>query len=230
MYNPIVKSLVTGVAAAVVLAGCSHGAPSATVQTKAASAVEAQSADADRPYIQPSKSLGGIAIEDDNRLGLTPEKAETKARERASEWRPDAELRFVAWGVLKWQLLSAVSHIFYSPSTKEILVVKTLLREKWQNADAYDHVVVTKPAAVLQPLKPDYKIPGARALKLARNHFFFGRPVTLMTLSHPPKLPFAFWGAIGGNVGEANVVLVHANTGQSISAKGIDPFPKEWNR
>jgi hypothetical protein len=120
-----------------------------------------------------------------------------------------------------------VSHVFYSPSAKEVLVVKTLMREKWQNADAFDHVVVTKPAGVLQALGSNYKIPGDRALKLVRKHFVFSRPITAMTLSHPPKLPFAFWLAAGGLV-DGNVVLVHASTGQSISMTRIDPFPKEW--
>jgi hypothetical protein len=222
--HPILKSLVTGVAGAALLAACSHTTPNTPVQPQAA-ALSAQSTDADRPEVAPSKALGRVSLADDSRFGLTPEKAEGKARERATAWHSDAELRFVAWGVVKWELLSAVSHIFYSPSTHEVLVVKTLLRDKWQDANAFNQVVVTKPAEVLQSLDSGYKIDGDRALKLARRHFIFGKhPVSLVTLSHPPKLPFAFWGIIS----PSTVVLVHANTGQSISNHGIDPFPKEW--
>lgn len=227
MANPIVKALVTGVATGALLVGCAHSAPSSQVQPKAGTSSQALSTEAERADIAPSKRLGGVAIEDDSRLGLSPEKVEAKARERATAWHADAELRFVGWGVLMFQPLSAVSHVFYSPSTEEVLVVKTLMREKWQNADAFDHVVVTKPAGVLQPLQSGYKIPGDRALKLVRKHFVFKRPITAMTLTHPPKLPFAFWAAAGGLV-DGNVVLVHANTGQSISMTRIDPFPKEW--
>lgn len=227
MANSIVKALVTGVAAGALLVGCAHSAPTSQVQPKAATSAQALSTETERADIAPSKRLGGVAIEDDSRLGLSPEKAEGKARERATAWHADAELRFVGWGVLMFQPFSAVSHVFYSPSAKEVLVVKTLMREKWQNADAFDHVVVTKPAGVLQALSSSYKIPGDRALKLVRKHFVFSRPIAAMTLTHPPKLPFAFWLAAGGLV-NGNVVLVHANTGQSISMTRIDPFPKEW--
>jgi hypothetical protein len=228
----LLKLLVTGFAAGAVLAGCAHSVPTAQVQptgTSAAAslkAIDAPAPEADRAYVAPSKSLGGVAIQDDSRLGLSPEKAEVKARERATAWHADAELRFVGWGVLVFQPLSAVSHVFYSPSANEVLVVKTLMRDKWQNADAYNHVIVTKPATVLQPLKNDYKIPGDHALKLVRKHFFVKFSPTLLTLSQPIKVPFAFWAAIG----DSNVVLVHAGTGQSVSARRIDPFPKEWNK
>lgn len=226
MANPILKSLVTGLAGAALLAACSHNAPTAPVQTQA-NALSAQATDADRPDVAPSKALGRISLDDGTRFGLTPEKAEGKARERATAWHSDAQLRFVAWGVLKFELLSAVSHIFYSPSTHEVLVVKTFLSDKWQDANAFDQAVVTKPAEVLQSLDSGYKIGGDRALKLCRKYFIFGKhPISLVTLSHPVKVPFPFWGVIG----ETTVVLVHANTGQSISNHGIDPFPHEWSK
>lgn len=226
MAHPILKSLVTGVAGAALLAACSHTAPTAPVQTQS-DTVSAQATDADRPEVAPSKALGRISLDDGTRFGLTPEKAEGKARERATAWHKDAQLRFIAWGVVKFELLSAVSHIFYSPSTHEVLVVKTFLTDKWQDANAFDQAVVTKPAEVLQSLDAGTKINGDRALKLARNHFIFGRhPISLVTLSQPVKVPFPFWAVIG----EATFVLVHANTGQSISNHGIDPFPKEWNK
>lgn len=223
MATPTVKKLLAGAAITLIAAGCAHSAPPAAVGPQAASV---RTSSAERADIEPVKRLGRINIED-RTIEITPEKAEDAARARATAWQADAELRFVGWGVLKWELLSAVSHVFYSPSADQVLVVKTFLRDKWQDADAYDHAIVTKPAEVLQPLT-GYKIDGHRALKLARRHFSFWnkRPVSLVTLSHPPKLPFAFWGVVA----DATVVLVHANTGQSLSPRGVDPFPKEWTK
>lgn len=223
MATPTVKKLLAGAAITLIAAGCAHSVPPAAVAPNSL-AVRANATE--RAEIAPSERLGRVTIAD-RALELTPEKAEDAARARAEAWRSDAELRFVGWGVLKWELLSAVSHVFYSPSADQVLVVKTFLRDKWQDADAYDHVVVTKPASLLQPLT-SYKVDGHRALKLARRHFSFWnkRPISLVTLTHPPKLPFAFWGVVA----DATVVLVHANTGQSLSPRGVDPFPKEWTK
>lgn len=203
-------------ALALALTACGQ-APVASTQAPAR-----LSAQSERETVAPVRMLAPVRFDEPD-ARLTPESVEAKARETAAAWHADAELRFVAWGVLKFELLSAVSHVFYSPSADEVLVVKTFLREKWQSGSVYDQAVVTKPAGVLQPLA-SYKIGASRALKLARKHHFGWKSISLVTLSQPKKLPFAFWGVIG----DATVVLVHANTGQSLSPRGVDPFPKEW--
>lgn len=222
-FRPLHATL-AGLTAALVLTACGHGAAPLAPEGRGTAAFQA--AEADREMVKPSSVLGRTKI-DSPALELTPEGAEEEARARASAWQADAELRFVGWGVLKFQLLSAVTHVFYSPSADEVLVVKTFLRDKWQDADAYDHQLVVKPASILQPLSR-YNVTGARAMKLSRKYYpgFFRRPISLVTLSHPKKLPFAFWGVIA----DRTVVLVHANTGQSLSPRGFDPFPKEWTK
>lgn len=215
------KVLLTG-AALTVAAGCTHPAARPAADLREAQRAAAAATPADQAEIAPRADLGLVRIPSDL-LELTPEKAEEKARERAAAWHPDAELRFVGWGVAKFELLSAVSHVFYSPSSDEVLVVASFLRDKWQKAYVYDHKAVTTPARVLQPLAT-YKIDGHRALKLSKKYFWDKFPVSVVTLTQPPKLPFAFWGVVAN----ATVVLVHANTGQSLSPRGFDPFPKEW--
>ena len=205
------------VALALALSAC--GQAPVTPSQAPASRLAAQS---EADTVAPVRTLAPVKLDDTR---LTPESVEAKARETAAAWQADAELRFVGWGVLKFELLSAVSHVFYSPSADEVLVVKTFMREKWQSGSVYDQAVVTKPAGVLQPLDA-YKIGASRALKLARKHHFGWKTVSLVTLSQPQKLPFAFWGVIGNGT----VVLVHANTGQSLSPRGVDPFPKEWTK
>lgn len=224
MADPMMKYMAAGLTAALLIGACGQNAPAPQVQK---SALTAQASQADRAEVRPSASLGMVRL-DAPGLELTPEQAEGKARERATAWQADAQLRFVGWGVLKWELLSAVNHVFYSPSARQVLVVRTVLRDKWQSADAFDHVVVTKPAEVLQALTTDYNVDGSRALKLSRKYFapWNKRPISLVTLTHPPKLKFAFWGVVA----DATVVLVHANTGQSLSPRGFDPFPKEWTK
>lgn len=215
------KTLLVG--AAVSLAtGCGQPGQGPTAPVRAASGAAALQAD--RPEVAPKADLGLQRVQSDL-VELTPEKAEEKARERAAAWQADAELRFVGWGVAKWELLSAVSHVFYSPASGELMVVNTFLRDKWQKAYVYDHKVVTAPAKILQPLDA-YRVDGHQALKLSKKYFSFWnkRPVSLVTLTHPEKLPFAFWGVVA----DKTVVLVHANTGQSLSPRGFDPFPKEW--
>lgn len=211
------KVLLAG-AALTVAAGC--GQPGATTAPRGAQTMKA--AAADRAEVAPKAELPAIKLENDL-VELTPEKAEEKARERAIAWHADAELRFVGWGVAKFELLSAVSHVYYSPSSNEVLVVASFLRDKWQKAYVYDHKVVTEPAKVLQPLAT-YKVDGHVALKLSKKYFWDKHPVSVVTLTRPKKLPFAFWGVVANQT----VVLVHADTGQSLSPRGFDPFPKEW--
>lgn len=215
------KTLLVG-AALTVAAGCGQAGP--TAATRAAQGATAAKATADRPEVAPKAELEAVRLGHDL-LELTPEQAEAKARERAKAWQADAELRFVGWGVAKFELLSAVSHVFYSPKSGEVLVVASFLRDKWQKAYVYDHKVVVAPAKVLQPLA-SYKVDGHRALGLSKKYFWDRNPVSLVTLTHPTKLPFAFWGVVANQT----VVLVHAETGQSLSPRGFDPFPKEWTK
>ena len=215
------KVLLAG-AALTVAAGCGQPGTAPSASVRAAQQATAAKAAAERPEVAPKAELEAVKIGHDL-LELTPEKAEEAARARATAWHADAELRFVGWGVAKFELLSAVSHVFYSPSSGEILVVASFLRDKWQKAFVYDHKAVVAPAKVLQPLDA-YKIDGHRALRLSKKYFWDRYPVSVVTLTHPQKLPFAFWGVVANQT----VVLVHADTGQSLSPRGFDPFPKEW--
>ncbi len=215
------KALLAG-AALTIAAGCSQPGAAPSADVRAAQRAGATATQADRPEVAPKAELELVRL-DNALIELTPEKAEVKARERATAWHADAELRFVGWGVAKFELLSAVSHVFYSPSSNEVLVVASFLRDKWQKAYVYDHKLVTAPAKVMQPLST-YKVGGHNALKLSKKYFWDKHPVSVVTLTHPPKLPFAFWGVVANQT----VVLVHANTGQSLSPRGFDPFPKEW--
>lgn len=232
--------LFAGMVTTLVLAGCSHtpGLPTATMPTaKSLSAANSTMrvtpqmvSDPERPTIEPDETLPGRRLTtDDVRLGLTPEKAQVKADERALEWRADAEIRFVAWEVIKWQPLSVTNHVYYSKSANEVLIVNTVLRDKWQFAKVFKHPIVVYPATKwFQPVG-DYKVKGAQAIKLMRIHTWIGgNPLfKFITLSKPGKLDFPFWGALTTNK-FAFLIFVHAQTGQSISPIFIDPFPKEW--
>lgn len=231
------RSAALAACAAALLAGCGlapqAGTAVASAQAEAQAIAEASAGTAVSPWdetraeVAPKADLGTVTLDDDPRLGLTPEKAAKKAFERARAWQPDAELRFVGWGVVKFKLLSGVSHVFYSPKAQEICVVSTALSDRWQKALVYDNPVVVKPLVAFSALpEAGTPIDGNRALKLVRNHFLAGKhPITLMALFRPYKMPFAIWGAFG----EMTPVAVLANTGQSISTHLIDPFPKEWD-
>lgn len=221
-----IKHLLMGLVAAAAVTGCSHGATTQIIAPNGAS-LQAQAA---QGYAKPIYSVERIPLGDDTDLldGLTPEKVEAKARATAKQWQPDAELRFVGWGVAVLELASETNHVFYSPSKNQLAVVTTVLSQKWQRLDAYDNEYVAAPAKVLQPLESNYHIDAHRALGLAKHYFSFlgDHGISLTFLTRPVKLPFAFWGVVG----DGTVVLVHANTGQSLSPRGFDPFPKEWTK
>lgn len=230
------RSALLLLASAATLAGCGLAPQMPTAQSGAASALQVPDEkdllpavspwDADRAEVAPKADLGTVEIEADSRFGLTPEKAAKKAFERARGWQPDAQLRFVGWGVVKFKLFSGVSHVFYSPKAQEVCVVSTMLSDRWQKAVVFDHKLVVKPLVAFEPLpEGGTPIDGSEALSLVRHHFIVAkRPITLMALFRPYKVPFAVWGGFGA----MTPVLVLANTGQSISTHLIDPFPKEW--
>ncbi|MDB5095713.1 MAG: hypothetical protein JWM80_134 [Cyanobacteria bacterium RYN_339] len=216
------KQVVLGMVLAAAVAGCAH-APIAPIIAPNGASLTGQG----QALAKPILTLDHIDVSD--RLdALTPESVEAKARATATKWQADAELRFVGWGVAVLEFASETNHVFYSPSKNQIMVVTTVITQKWQRADVYENEYVAAPAKVLQPLTSDYHINAHRALGLAKNYFSFlgDHGISLTFLTRPVKLPFAFWGVVG----DGTVVLVHANTGQSLSPRGFDPFPKEWTK
>lgn len=225
--------VLSGLILAAALVGCAH--PSAVMpavapaaKTAAPAARTSANSEADRPYATPIQTYAHVDISDGRNETIKPEDVEPKARALAAKWQPDAELRFVGWGVAMLEFASECNHVFYSPSKNQLLVVTTFLTEKWQRADAYDNPYVADPAKLLQPLAPSYHVDAHEALDLAKQYFSLldQHPISLSFLTRPIKLPFAFWGIVA----DKTVVLVHADTGQSLSPRGFDPFPKEWTK
>lgn len=232
--------LVAGLLTTLALTACSHAPGLTTANMPAPKSLGAANSltkvtpqmvsDPERAAIEPDETLPGRRlVEDDTRFGLTPEKAQVAADRRAKEWQQDAEIRFVAWEVIKWQPLSITNHVYYSKSANEVLVVNTILRDKWQFAKVFKHPIVVYPATKwFQPVG-DYKVTGALAIKMMRVHTWIGgNPwFKFITLSKPGKLDFPFWGALTTNK-FAFLIFIHAQTGQSMSPIFVDPFPKEW--
>lgn len=103
------KHALMGLVAAAAVAGCSH-APTASIIAPNGASLTGQSAAT--AYAKPIKSFAHIDISD--RLDtLRPEDVEAKARETAKQWQPDAELRFVGWGVAVLEFASECNHVFY---------------------------------------------------------------------------------------------------------------------
>ncbi|MEB3198452.1 MAG: hypothetical protein VKP62_14730 [Candidatus Sericytochromatia bacterium] len=157
---------------------------------------------------------------------ITPEGVESAARARAAEWAEDAELRFVAWGLVKVERLSAVNHSFFSPSRRSVLVVATFLSDQNQRAVEYSQPDLVKPMDVLKPLGKTL-IDANRAVLLAQPYFIPGNnnPLRMVTLTHPSKFIHALWSVAGGG----NLVHVNAETGTVLGIMPVETkYPAAW--
>jgi hypothetical protein len=197
------------------LAGCASTPAAAPASRSAAGAVRA------------SADLGGRRIAGPGTT-VTPEDVEAAARSRAGQWADDAELRFVAWAVLRVEQLSSVNHSFYSPSKKAVMVVASFPKEAWQRVVTYDEPTLVKPMDRLKPLTT-VEISAQRALQLSAPWYVPGNtnPLRVLTLTHPMNFVTPIWSVAAGG----NMVHVNATNGRVI---GIVPpgvtFPSEWSR
>lgn len=217
------SGLVLALGGALVLAGCGRSAGVTTASPRQAIALDRLAAE-----LPARQTLPTMTLTPDGGDRLTPEGAEGKARTRAAAWQPDAELRFVGWGVAKWELLSAVSHVFYSPKTKTVLAVNTALTTLLQGASAFDQAIIVNPAKILHPLGK-YKVDGRRALAIATQELpgWSEKPLSLAILTRPTKLNLAVWSVVSSN---GNMVLIDASTGTAIGTEKYTPFPIAWLR
>ncbi|MEB3284408.1 MAG: hypothetical protein VKN33_03875 [Candidatus Sericytochromatia bacterium] len=153
---------------------------------------------------------------------ITPEGVEAIARERATRWSEDSELRFVAWGMVGNERLSAVNHSFFSPSKRQVMVVATFLKETQQKVVTYGDPELVKPMDALLPLSK-IKLDAQAALTLAAPYFLPGNtnPLRMLTLTHPRKFAYPLWSVASGG----NMVHVNASTGTVI---GVKPFKSEY--
>jgi hypothetical protein len=202
---PLALALLTGCAAAPTLSPVSRGA-------------QAFVATAD---------LSGRRIGEPG-VTVTPEEVEAAARTRATEWAADAELRFVAWAVLRVEQLSSVNHTFYSPEKKAVMVVASFPQEAWQKVVTYSDPMLVKPMDRLKPIGP-VEITAQRALQLSAPWYVPGNtnPLRVLTLTHPINFVTPIWSVAAGG----NMVHVNATNGRVI---GIVPpgvaFPSQWSR
>ncbi|MEB3329202.1 MAG: hypothetical protein VKQ33_08235 [Candidatus Sericytochromatia bacterium] len=177
--------------------------------------------------LQASADLGGRRIAGPG-VTVTPEDVEAAARTRALEWAPDAELRFVAWAVLRVEQLSSVNHTFYSPEKKAVMVVASFPREAWQKVVTYSEPTLVKPMDRLKPIG-EVAISAQRALQLSAPWYVPGNtnPLRVLTLTHPINFVTPVWSVAAGG----NLVHVNATNGRVI---GIVPpgvgFPSQWSR
>jgi hypothetical protein len=153
---------------------------------------------------------------------ITPEEVETLARERAAAWSDDAELRFVAWGMVGNERLSAVNHSFFSPRKRHVTVVATFFKESQQKIVVYGDKDLVSPMDALLALEQP-KIDARGALTLASPYFIPGNtnPMRMLTLTHPRKFVYPLWSVASGG----NMVHINATTGTVI---GIAPVGQEY--
>jgi len=153
---------------------------------------------------------------------ITPEEVEALARERAASWADDAELRFVAWGMLGNERLSAVNHSFFSPAKRQVMVVATFFKETQQKVVVYGDKDLVAPMDALLALQQT-AIDAKGALSLAAPYFIPGNtnPMRMLTLTHPRKFVYPLWSVASGG----NMVHINATTGTVI---GIAPVKQEY--
>ena len=169
---------------------------------------------------EPTASLGVVTLP--ARLQFTPQVAEAMATQRAQAWQADAALRFVAEGVSSWRPTLSLSHVYYSPSAKEVLVVKTAMAERFQRADAYSQGPVALPASEFAELGTPTTLPGD-ALTTAR---------AALPLTASPSIVYlaqatggeAVWSVVAG----ADAAVVEDATGLLLPGASTLPFPVEW--
>lgn len=200
-------------ALSLLLVGCGYTGPSLSKQPQQTSAFQTAS----KPRWH---SIGNPGVL------LTPEEVEALARQRATGWSDDAEMRFVAWGMVGNERLSAVNHSFFSPSKRQVMVVATFLKETQQKIVVYGDKDLVAPMDGLLALEKT-AIDARGALTLAVPYFIPGNtnPMRMLTLTHPRKFVYPLWSVASGG----NMVHINATTGTVIGIKPVSSeYPAAW--
>ena len=165
----------------------------------------------------PVAPQGALAA---SKLGLTPEKAEEKARAMARAWRADAVLVGVAWAVPKLELGSVVFHVFRGGKADELLVVESKLTSFWQKARVVADRKLAVGALALAEVER-WPVDARQALAIAKAQLPAGqdRPLAVLALGRARLAP-PLWGAKA----DGAQVLIHAESGKVLLGAAGKPL------